>query len=712
MLARRRTTLDSVGDRWSARNEVNGTVAGSVVQAGVIHQVVLPGHEAVPVPRQLPGPVPDFVGRDAAVVALDSLLATTSTSAVHVVEGMAGVGKTTLAVWWAHKVQENFRDGTLFVNLRGYDREQPLHPSSVLVSFLQGLGVPGARIPTDLDAQVGLYRSSLVGRRVLVVLDNASSAEQVRPLLPGATGCLTLVTSRRALMGLAVSDGARSLSLRLFSRGDAERLLRGVIGDHRVDREPEAVARLVDLCARLPLALRVAASRVAARGRSRIADLVEEIDGDRLDSLSDTGDERSAVRAVFDWSFTRLHPDPALLFRRLGLHPTPEFGSHAAAAFGGTGPQAARRYVEALVDANLVEPIDHRRYRLHDLLHLYAARRCEADEPPEIRLAALRAGLSWYAHTALVADALVFPAHPRLAVDLGEPPVEAPVRDRDQAWAWFTAEFDTLLAALRQALAHDMHRIAVALAGSFRFLVFRPRALWPVRLEAESLGLHAARVLGDVETETTFLRRRADTYQMLGRWADSDADLSENVVLAERTGDGLQLGRALCGLGRSRKLQGQLEEAREVYLRALDLVRGSGHVEAVVEANLSQISAGLGRYVEALDHARRELELRRGGADPAAEGYALHDVAAAYQGLGDDGAAVEFGERAIDVYRTTAATEGYLATALETVALSYERRGSDAAARRCLVEAAAILTELGDPRADLVRRRVSSDLAS
>ncbi|WP_141975890.1 hypothetical protein [Saccharothrix saharensis] len=159
------------------------------------------------------------------------------------------MGETTLAVWWAHKVQEGFPDGTLLVNLRGHDREQPLNPSSVLVSFLQALGIPGARIPTDLDAQVGLYRSSLVGRRVLVVLDNAGSAEQVRPLLPGAAGCVTLVTSRRALTGLAVSDGARPLSPRLFSRGDAERLLRAVIGDHRVDGEPEAVARLVDLCA-------------------------------------------------------------------------------------------------------------------------------------------------------------------------------------------------------------------------------------------------------------------------------------------------------------------------------------------------------------------------------------------------------------------------------------------------------------------------------
>lgn len=675
--------------------------------------MVLPGNGTVPVPRQLPGPARDFVGRNAEVVALDALLAAAPTSAVCVVEGTAGVGKTTLAVWWTHRVQEGFPDGTLFANLRGHDREQPLSASSVLVSFLQALGVVKARIPTDLDAQVGMYRSLLAGRRVLVVLDNAGSAEQVRPLLPGAAGCLALVTSRRTLIGLAVSDGARSLPLRLFTSGEAEQLVRGVIGDRRADREPAAVARLVDLCARLPLALRVAASRVAARAQSRIADLVEEIGGDdRLDSLSDTGDDRSAVRTVIDWSYTRLPTELALLFRRLGLHPTSDFGPHAAAAFTGTTPEATRRNLEALVDANLVDPVEHRRYRVHDLLRLYAARRCEVDEPQEVRLAALRGGFAWYAHTALVADELVFPAHPRLTVDLEEPLVGAPVADRAQAWAWLTAEHDALLAALRQALAHDMHRIAVALASSTRFLVFRPRALWPVRLEAESLGLRAARAAGDAESEATLLRRRADTLQMLGRWAESDMDLGRNVALAEESGDRLQFGKALCGLGRNLKLQGRLDEAWQLYARALRLVRGSGHVEAVVEANLSQISAGLGRHAEALDHALRELDLRGGGADPAAEGYALHDVAVAHQGMGDDRAAVEFGERAISVFRNTAATEGYLARTLETVALSYEHLGSGAAARRCLLEAAGILAELGDPRADLLRETGRSDLAS
>ncbi|MGM1058364.1 ATP-binding protein [Saccharothrix sp. Mg75] len=689
----------------NVHNKISGMVAGTVVQAGVIEQVVLPVPDTVPVPRQLPVASGDFTGRAAETAALDALLTASAASPVCVMAGPPGVGKTTLAVWWAHRVRDSFPDGTLFVNLRGHDRDRPVDPSSALVSILHALGLPETRIPVDLADQSAVYRSLLATRRVLVVLDNAGSAEQVRPLLPGTPGSVTLVTSRRALIGLTVTDGARSLPLGLFARAEAETLLRRVLGADRVDREPQAVARLVELCARLPLALRVAAGRVAARPLSRIADLVAEIEHDRLDALSDTDDDRSAVTRVFDWSYHRLPDDLARLFRVLGLHPGPEFGPDAAAALSGTDPRTAARRVEALVDANLVTPVAHRRYHVHDLLHLYASRRAEADDPVERLAEARRDGLAWYARTALAADRLVFPAHPHVVVDLDGPPAAIPA-DRAQAWAWFTTEHRTLLPALRQALAHDLHDIAVALAASMRYLVFRPVALCPVRLEVESAGLLAARARGDVEAEMAFLRRRADTYQLLGRWEESDADLAANVEYAVAGGDRLQLGKALCGLGHSRTLQRRLVEARDHYLRALPLVRGSGYVEAVVESNLSRISAGLGKHADAVAHAERELVLRRSGDDPVGVGYALHDVAVAHQCAGDHQAAVEFGERAIDVYREAVATDNYLVDALHTVALSHEHRGEVDAARGCLLEAAEILTRLGDPRAEPLRERV------
>lgn len=621
-----------------------------------------------------------------------------------VLEGTAGVGKTTLAVLWANRVQDSFPNGTLFVNLRGYDLAEPLRPSTALRSFLQALGAGEEQIPADIESQVGMYRSLLVGRQVLVVLDNASSAEQVRPLLPGAAGCCTLITSRKALTGLAVTDGARSLILELLSQVDADALVRGVVGDVRAGQEPEAVAHLVDLCAGLPLALRVAASRVAARRRSKIIDLVAEFrdENDQLAALSDVEDERSTVGTVFDWSYTRLSQCEALVFRRLGVHPNNEFSLHAAAAFGGVDPAVARWQVEALVNANLIEPVEHHRYRLHDLLHLYAAKRLESDELPSGRSSALQRGLSWYAGVALIADRLVFPAHPRVSAEVGEPMFPPPLADRAQAWTWLGVEQDTLLLALKQSMNQKLYGFALALANSMRFLVFCSRSLLPVRLEADSMGLLAAREDGNVEAEIAFLRRRADSHQLLGRWAESDVDLRHSAELATECGDRRLVGEALCGLGRNRKLQRRFGAARQYYHEALPLVRGDEHVEAVVASNLSQISAKLGQYDEALKHAKRALELRRRLDDPAGEGYALHDLAVACLGRGDDQAAVDAGEQAVAIHRETAATEQYLADALETLGFSYARCGLVVEAQRSMSEAASILVGLGDSRADAV----------
>lgn len=703
-------------DELSARNEVNATAVTAVVQAGVINEIVLSkqDRDTTPVPRQLPGSVPDFVGRVDEIAILDSLLVSASRGAVCCLEGTAGVGKTTLAVWWAHRVQQRFPDGTLFVNLRGCDREQPLRPCSVLTSFLQALGLAEPRIPVGLDAQISMYRSLLNGRRVLVVLDNAGSAEQVRPLLPGSAGCIALVTSRMTLTGLAVVNGAWPLPLDLFSTLEAEALVRGVVRDGRAEREFEAITHLVELCGRLPLALRIAATRVAARARSSIAELVAEIDRgrDRLSGLSDIEDDRSTVRTVFDWSYNRLPAGSASLFRRLGLHPNPEFSRHAAVAFGGIEPTAIRHYLDELIGANLIESMEHHRYRVHDLLHVYAALRAEVDEPLNRRIAVLRRGLTWYARSALAADQLVFPVHPHLAVSIDDLAVELPFAERATAWAWLNTEHHTLLVAAKQAAAHDMNDIAMALVGSMRFLVFRSRALWPMLLEAESLGLRVACACGDADAEMVFLRRRADIYQMLGNWKESDTDLREIASRAVARDNQLLLGEALCGLGRNCKLQRRLDDAWNYYKQALPLVSGSVYVEAVVEANLSQISAGLGRHVEALHHARRELELRGGQDDPVGEGYALHDMAVAHQGLGNDQDAIRIGRRAIAVYRAAVATERYLAEALRTMAVSYGRQGMDAAASRCLSEAAVILTDLGDPEPGVVRSRTQFDVTA
>ncbi len=319
--------VDEAGHEQSARsvrNDLSGTVTGSVVQAGTIRQLIVrqsPRREELPVPRQLPPAVHDFEGRDHQLARLDALLFPGDGNrragmVISALAGTAGVGKTTLAVQWAHRVEHHFTDGTLFANLRGYGPSSPLDPNLVLPSFLHVFGIQEDRVPAELDAQVGLYRS---------LLADAEAASQV--------------------------------TLDLFTPDEADALVRRILGPERVDAEPRAVADLIEVCARLPLALRVAATRIATSPRTSIADVVEDItdEQDRLDMLSSSGDERSAVRTVFDWSYTQLAGEHAHLFHRLGLHPGAEFSTHAAAALAGIDAVTAYRQLEALADAHLIE---------------------------------------------------------------------------------------------------------------------------------------------------------------------------------------------------------------------------------------------------------------------------------------------------------------------------------------------------------------------
>jgi hypothetical protein len=536
-------------DRYSVSRSVPGPIAGQLL-------------DDPSVPRQLPLAIRDFTGRTEHLAVLDALASderdsiSPSGTVVIAIDGTAGVGKTTLAVYWAHRVQDAFPDGTLFANLFGHGPRAMLDPTCVLASFLRALGMAEERLSADLDVLVGLYRSLVAERRMLILLDNAGSADQVRPLLPGAPGCVTVVTSRAKLTGLVVAEAAHRVALDLFTRHEATNLVRGVVGTDRVAAEPEAAAELIRLCAGLPLAVRVAASRVAVRRHTSIADVVEDIahPHTRLDMLSGV-DDSTAVRAVLDWSYTALPAEQARVFRLLGWHPLPEFGVHAAAALAGLDLNRASRILEALVDVHLLEPVGRRRYRCHDLLHVYASERAELDTTPGDRRRALGTMVTWYAQTATIADRLVFPANPALSVDLGAPVPPIRLTDREEAWSWLTTECDAVLAALRYAAEHRMTAVTLALAAATRFLAMRPRAMWHHRLTAETHGLLAAEASGDRTAEAAFRGSRADTHQMMGHWAESDADLDRLAELAQELHDRLLRGEALCGMGRNRKLQ-------------------------------------------------------------------------------------------------------------------------------------------------------------
>src|SRR6185437_14903204 len=423
---------------------------------GVTLPATRPG---TPVPAQLPSAVPAFAGRLAELARLDALLPPAGAAAssappaavITAVSGTAGVGKTALAVHWAHRVAARFPDGQLYVNLRGFDPAgQALEPGAAMQGFLAALGVPADGIPAGLPAQAGLYRSLLAGRRVLVVLDNARDVEQVRPLLPGSPGCMALVTSRDRLTGLVATDGAFPLTLDLLPAADARDLLAQRLGPGRVASEPAAVADIVAGCARLPLALTIAAARAATHPTFPLAVLATELREatHALDPFQG-GDLATDVRAVFSWSYRALSPGAARLFRLLGLHPGPDIGLAAAASLAAAGPDRVRVPLAELTRAHLLAEHAPGRYAFHDLLRSYAAEQALAHDGQEARDAAVHRVLDHYLHTAGRAAMLLEPHSPPLTlipaqpgVTLGEPATA------EDALAWFTAEHAALLAAV------------------------------------------------------------------------------------------------------------------------------------------------------------------------------------------------------------------------------------------------------------------------
>jgi len=357
------------------------------------------------VPRELPTTVPQFTGRMEELGALTELMERSSDAEagapmISVIGGTAGVGKTALAVRWAHHVAPDFPDGQLYADLRGYDPGRPVPTTDVLAGFLRGLGMPADDVPVREDERAARYRTLVSGRRILIVLDNAGSVEQVRPLLPGSACCPVVVTSRDALAGLVARDGATRLDLDVLPLGDSAKLLRELIGP-RIDDSPEAAEALTTQCSRLPLALRTAAEFAAAHPAASLTDLVEDLSdpAQRLDLLDADGDPHTSVRSVFSWSYRHLAKDVARTFRLIGLHPGPVFDSKAAAALTGMTIAGARHVLEALIRASLVQHVRSDRYHMHDLLHAYAHQLAHIQESEQERRMAIGRLQHHYLHT-------------------------------------------------------------------------------------------------------------------------------------------------------------------------------------------------------------------------------------------------------------------------------------------------------------------------
>jgi DNA-binding SARP family transcriptional activator len=658
------------------------------------------------VPAQLPADVADFTGRKAN---LDQLCAAMSEAerrdsqavAVAVVAGAPGLGKTALAIHAAHALRRDFPDGQLYVSLRG-GSEQPVPPDEVLARFLRDLGVDGARIPVDAEERAALYRTRLAERQMLIVLDDARNAAQVRPLLPGTGSCAVIVTSRRRLSDLA---GSRLIDLEVLDDAEATDLFIRIIGAERADAEPDAVRDVVGVCAGLPLAIRIAGARLAARRGWKIRSLANRLADQRrrIDELT-AGD--LAMRACFQVSFdalpgreTRSGADPASLFRMLGAWQGSSIGLHAAAALAGQPEAQVGDSLEVLVDVHLLESPEPDRYRLHDLLRAYAAERAQADEPPQAVSDAMRRVLSWYLRTADAAANVVAPPYrDRVPMSLG--PLEPGVEPLEfvtpaQALDWCRQERSNLVAATRQAATNGLHDIAWKLPAAAVACFDRHgyRAEW---LTTHRIALASVRELGDRRGEAWVLNNIGRVFgtQRLG---DAIDYFKEALAIFEELGDRRDQARAANNQAFCFLALGRYEEAVPALLQALELQRevGRRYGEGVALCNLGEAYLELGRHDEAIACSGEALAILREGGSVRDEGYALYNLGRAHLELGRLDEAADLLDQALAIHRA-AGNRHAEAQALEFVGTSHARSGRFAEARDAWTRARELFEDLGD----------------
>ncbi len=614
------------------------------------------GRSQSAVPAQLPGDVTGFVGREEELAELEDLLsvsgAGTGPTVITAVSGTAGVGKTALAVRWAHRVRERFPDGQLYVDLRGYGPDRPVAPEDALAGFLRALGLDAAAMPQDLAERAARFRTLVHGRRMLVMLDNAHSADQVRPLLPGSETCFALVTSRDALAGLVVREGARRIVLDRLTLVEARHLLHRLLAG-RLEGEPEAADALIERCSRLPLALRIAAECIRAQPGRCVADLGGELADQQatLDVLDAGGDPHTAVRAVFSWSYQKLDPVAARVFRLLGVHPGHDTDAYAVAALTGDGLHQTRRALQVLLRAHLVDQGAGGRYQSHDLLRAYAAELAARTDSADGRDEALARLRGYYLFTASVAmDHIApheFPRRPKVPTWAGEAP---PFTGYDHAWRWLGVEWANLL----EATGH----------GEPTFVILLSETLWRYvkiggpydeAITLYSRALRAAHVVGDSLAEAN--ARRVLGGLMSGVRLDDQAatdHLERALSIYEEAGEQLLQAATLNNLGVHCFRRGELSLSTRHLQQALALSRfGGWQFHCAIMVNLSENLRTLGRYEEAIRHLEGALGLFGENGDRPNESYALAHLAELFLFTGRDDQALDHADRGLALARET-----------------------------------------------------------
>ncbi|MFL6126868.1 ATP-binding protein [Actinophytocola sp.] len=704
---------------------------------------------AVVRPRELPPDTFGFTGRSAQLAELDRLYTLSAhhptAPAIVVLSGTAGVGKTALAVHWAHRSADRFPDGQLYLNLRGYDPDRPMPPTEALAALLRSLGMSGAEIPPTQDDRARLFRTLVADHRMLLLLDNALDVDQIRDLLPGAPSGFVLVTSRDSLAGLAVRHGGHTVDVTPLSQADAQALLQAHIGDRAVTA-PAAADALADRCARLPLALRVAAQRTVTRPTVTLAVLVAELADERhrLDLL-DSGEPHSSVRTVFSWSCRQLPVPMARLFRLLGALPSRDVDLYALAALAGVDLREARHLVSGLCRAHLVDEIADGRFAMHDLLRVYAKQ--QAEEQPDDLDAALTRLFGYYVNAAAHAMASFAP-YERFRPTLPEQTAELPAIDsRESALAWLDAERANLVAAGLHAATNGwptytsqlsailcrylsigahwaeaalLHRAACDTSdadGTRPGLVNYGWVLFRSGRPQEALEHlhHAAQLLHESESRRDEARALGDlavVYSRLGQQLEAIEFNNQALDIMRAIDDRYLEAIALENFGLIYQRLGKYPESFDFQHRALALYQEfeDPHGEAGVRGNLGVTCSQLGRHAEALEHHQRVLAILRVIGDRQHEAETLNDFGTTLRLAGSPRQAIERHQQALD--RAVAIDDRYdQARAYEGTARAYTELGDLDNARAHWQMAFEIHSTLGTSQAEDISATLR-DLAS
>ncbi len=676
------------------------------------------GGAASAAPRALPDAVRHFTGRGDELAVLTGLLDQPAGHArrmavISALGGMPGVGKTTLAVRWAHQVAPRFPDGQLYVNLRGYDLGSPMPPEDALAGFLRALGVSGHDIPAGVDECAARYRGLLAGRRMLVLLDNARSVDQVRPLLTASAGCMTLVTSRDAMAGLVAREGAQRIELDLLPLPEAAGLLGTLIGE-RTTADPGATRALAEACSRLPLALRVAAERVAATPGTPLASLAAELTEERLglDLLQPDGDQRTAVRAVFSWSYRQLPEAAARAFRLAALHPGPDLDAYSVAALIGGPPEQAAELLGQLVQASLIQPSGSSRhagdrYTRHDLLRAYGRELATATDAENERRAALTRLFDYYLHAASVATNTLYPAdHPRPAPPRPDTPHQEtphpvspvpPLTTPAAAQAWLDAERASLVAvsahAARRGWPGHASRLAVTLHRYLDTGGYLSEAI-----TVHNAGRRAARRVGDRGAIAEALNslghadlRQGHHQQAIGRFQKAHA---HSRAIGDKSGEANALGN----LGIVSMRQGAYQQAARHFELAAGLLRQTGDRAGQARAlgHLGMLAMHQGRYQQAADYQRQALIIFRAIGDRSGEAHGLSTLGTISGRQGGYESAADHFRQALSLFRAAGDRSGQAHALTDLGDVDLRRGHFDSAARHHL-RSLTLFHETGDP---------------